>query len=226
MKRVRIAMPHCGNKPFRVYMTVKYIASLRRAGAKVLRIRMDDPKLEEKVRSCDGLLLPGGGDIAPERYGQTPVEKCGKPHLLRDEAEWRLLTAFLPAGKPILGICRGHQVLNIALGGTLHQHIPTAEKHRGPGDAVHEVIAEEPSLFTRLYGSRFCTNSSHHQAIDRLGEGLSVTCVSDDGVVEGIIHENGNIIGVQFHPERMAFALKRGDAADGEPIFRLFAAML
>lgn len=106
MSKVQIAMPLCGYKPLRIYMTGKYIASLHRAGAAVRLIRMTDPKLEEKLLACDGLLLPGGGDIEPGRYGQTPIEKCGKPELLRDEAEWKMLTAFLPTVKPILGICR------------------------------------------------------------------------------------------------------------------------
>ena len=95
MSKVQIAMPLCGYKPLRIYMTGKYIASLHRAGAAVRLIRMTDPKLEEKLLACDGLLLPGGGDVDPKYYGQTPTEKCGKPFPLRDKVEFQMLETFL-----------------------------------------------------------------------------------------------------------------------------------
>ena len=176
---------------------------------------------------CDGLLVPGGADVDPVRYGQENTASRGiDPERDRDEIE--LIRRFLAMDKPILGICRGEQVLNIALGGTLIQDLPdTAHHHDAENDAdrVHPVKAVHP-VMKRLYGERFVSNSSHHQAVDRLGEGLSVACVGEDGVIEGVIHENGCVLGVQFHPERMAFALRRSDADDGEPIFRYFASLL
>jgi len=182
-------------------------------------------QLPEVSVDYDGLLLCGGADVDPVHYGQ-PIAGSVNINPDRDANDLALARAFIAAGKPILGICRGHQVLNIALGGTLHQHIPTAEKHRGPGDAVHEVIAEEPSLFTRLYGSRFCTNSSHHQALDRLGEGLRVLLrCPEDGTVEAVCHASLPILGVQFHPERMCLSHARADTVNGFPIFRWFTAL-
>ncbi len=176
---------------------------------------------------CDGLLLPGGADVDPARYGQENTASRGI-EAERDKDEIYLIHRFMEMEKPILGICRGEQVLNIALGGTLIQDLPD-ETHNHIAetdtDRVHPVKTLHPVL-ERLYGAEFISNSSHHQAVDRLGEGLSVACVGSDGVVEGIVHENGRVLGVQFHPERMAFALRRDDADDGEPIFRFFASLL
>ena len=179
------------------------------------------------AKDCDALLLPGGGDADPALYGQEN-RGSNPPDHDRDRDELALIGEFMAQGKPILGICRGHQMLNIALGGTLIQDLPD-ERHRHDAqtdtDRVHRVRSVHP-LMIELYGENFVSNSSHHQAVDRLGEGLVPTCVSEDGVIEGIVHENGKVLGVQFHPERMAFALKREDADDGEPIFRWFTAML
>ena len=199
-----------------------YAAALEACG--VSAVRSLDLTL---ARDCDGLLLPGGGDADPSLYGQ---ENCGSnpPDAERDRDELELIGQFMAQEKPILGICRGHQMINIALGGTLIQDLPD-ERHRHDAqtdtDRVHRVNTTHP-LLRDLYGESFVSNSSHHQAVDRLGNGLVPTCVSGDGVIEGIVHENGKVLGVQFHPERMAFALKREDADDGEPIFRMFAAML
>ena len=197
-----------------------YIAALTACGAEPV-VSMD----LSLATTCDGLLLPGGGDVDPAVYGQ---ENCGSnpPDKARDEDELALLALFRARNKPIFGICRGHQIINIALGGTLVQDLPD-ERHRRDADIdrVHRVRTTHP-LLADLYGESFVSNSAHHQAIDRLGEGLSVTCVSDDGVIEGIVHENGQIFAVQFHPERMSFDLRREDADDGAAILRLFVSML
>lgn len=199
-----------------------YAAALRACGVEA--VRSMDLAL---ARECDALLLPGGGDADPALYGQE-VRGSNPPDHERDRDELELIRLFLSQEKPILGICRGHQMLNIALGGTLIQDLPD-ERHRHDAqtdtDRVHRVRSVHP-LMIELYGENFVSNSSHHQAVDRLGDGLVPTCVSEDGVIEGIVHENGKVLGVQFHPERMAFALKREDADDGEPIFRWFTAML
>lgn len=179
------------------------------------------------ARECDALLLPGGGDADPALYGQEN-RGSNPPDHDRDRDELELIEQFVAQGKPILGICRGHQMLNIALGGTLVQDLPD-ERHRhdteADTDRVHRVRSLHP-LMLELYGEEFVSNSAHHQAIDRLGAGLVATCISEDGVIEGIVHENGRVLGVQFHPERMAFALRREDADDGEPIFRWFVSKI
>jgi len=116
----------------------------------------------------------------------------------------------------------------VALGGTLIQDLPdvshrrTAEQNQDP---IHRILVVHPFL-EQLYDSSFVSNSSHHQAVDVLGKGLQATCFSADGVLEGFVHENGRIIGVQFHPERMSFAMRRADADDGAPIFRAFCSLL
>ena len=93
-----IAIPLAGKQPFRKYMNSRYVMSLNSAGAKALWIPLEDPDIIEKILRCDGLLLPGGGDIDPKYYGQTMSEKCGKPFPLRDEVEFKMLEAFLPTG--------------------------------------------------------------------------------------------------------------------------------
>lgn len=177
--------------------------------------------------SCDALLIPGGADIDPARYGQENTASVGIDES-RDNDEIELVHRFMEQNKPIFGICRGHQIINVALGGTMIQHISCADRHvmLGEGiDNVHEVRALHPFM-KRMYGDRFSVNSSHHQAVDKLGDGLIATCISDEGIIEGFIHENGRVLGVQFHPERISFAHLRPDAVDGEKLFRAFLSLI
>lgn len=177
------------------------------------------------AQGCDGLLLPGGGDIDPARYHQAPAGS-GKPDPQRDQAELELVEDFLAWGKPVLGICRGLQMLNVALGGTLIQDLPTAEAHRHDpeiGDRVHRVTAEEGSFLHQLYGRQFAVNSAHHQALDAIAPGLRVAARSQkDQVIEAVEWPEKRLYGVQWHPERMSFALRRSDTVDGAAIFRFF----
>lgn len=206
MKQPLIALPQWGNSPLRLYMKSKYIQSLRRAGARILWIEMDDPQLAEKVCACDGLLLPGGDDIDPSRYGAPRHEKCGKSSSLRDEAEWKLLEAFLPTGKPILGICRGCQFLNVYLGGTLHQHIENHSDFKTRARGCHKAhIASGSRLSTLLPSSEIWVNSLHHQAVDDLGQRLSVSARAEDGTVEAIeLTDHPFCVAVQWHPEHLS----------------------
>lgn len=196
-----------------------YMAAVAAAGGDPHAQYLAPPDL-----SYDGLLLCGGGDVGPSYYGQ---ENCGSMGIdpARDEAEFALLDAFCTAGKPVMGICRGHQVINVWLGGSLIQDLPPdlAPVHGGTGgDKVHPVQAVEGSLLCRLYGPEFSVNSSHHQALGRLGRGLAVTACSTDRVVEAVEHGTFPLFGVQFHPERMTGARARPDAVDGGAIFRAF----
>lgn len=169
-----------------------------------------------------GLILAGGVDMEPSLFGQ---ENRGTEQIdiRRDEAELALLDWFLSRGKPVLGICRGHQVANVWAGGDLIQDLgEQVPLHRGETDRVHRVSAGEDSLLHRLYGAQFFVNSSHHQGVGRLGRGLRVTARSEDGVIEAMEHDTLPLITVQFHPERMTGRLARPDTVDGGAIFRHF----
>ena len=174
----------------------------------------------------DGLILCGGSDIDPKYYGQ---ENDGSVNidLIRDAAEFALLQAYVDAGKPVLGICRGLQLINIYFGGTLYQDIPEAELHKKHNkcDNVHQVTAAADSILGRLYGESFAVNSAHHQAIDALGAGLRETVRWNDQYIEAIEHKEYPIFAVQWHPERMCFANKREDTVDGTGIFEEFIRM-
>ena len=173
------------------------------------------------------LLLGGGSDVAPDRFGQ---ENCGSepPDLARDELEFQLIRHCLDANKPILGICRGMQVLNVALGGTLIQDLSDfVRPFHTAGDHFtgHAVRAEKGSVFERLYAPVFQVNSFHHQAVDNLGEGFVPLVWSESGIVEGMLHTSRPLMGVQFHPERMTGKKFRPGTADGAPIFDYFLSL-
>lgn len=177
--------------------------------------------------SCDGLLLCGGGDIDPARFGQDD-RGSQPPDLVRDQAELTLFHAFFQVQKPILGICRGMQLINVALGGDLIQDLPQDQAvfHGGAGrDLVHPIRAAEGSLLRGLYGPLFPVNSYHHQAVDRLGRGLRPTAWAESGFVEAFAHTALPIVGVQFHPERMACANRRADTIDGGALFHYFLSL-
>lgn len=201
-----IAMPQWGNSPLRLYMKSKYIQSLRRAGAKICWIEMDDPQMTEKVLSCHGLLLPGGDDIDPGCYGEARSEKCGKSSHLRDSCERKLLETFLPTGKPILGICRGQQFLNVFCGGTLHQDIPGHSDFKNRAEGTHSVhITPGTKLHGILGTSEIRVNSLHHQAVKRLGQDLTVSAVSPDGIIEALERPGHPFcLSVQWHPEHLS----------------------
>lgn len=175
----------------------------------------------------DGLLLCGGSDVHPSYYGEE-INGSVNIDIERDKAEFALLKAFVDVGKPVLGICRGCQVINIFFGGTLYQHLSDADKHSSFSnfDLIHPVSAVEGSSAERLYGSEFVVNSFHHQAINKLGDGLKVTMrAKDGGAVEGIEHTTLPIFATQWHPERMCFSHAREDTVDGKAILERFIAM-
>lgn len=175
---------------------------------------------------CQGLILAGGGDIDPARYGA--VATCSRDiEPERDRAEMRLISRFMETGRPILGICRGMQMLNVALGGDLIQDIPQKAEHQylpAIGDQTHGVTAMPGSFLHTLYGSRFSVNSAHHQAVLHKAPSLQVDATATDGVIEAISDPAHHIYGVQFHPERMAFAHQRPDTVDGRLLFAFFLA--
>ena len=186
-----------------------YEDALVRAGA-VVRFGGD-------AGECDGLVLPGGGDLHPKFYGQQPLD-CRQVDLDRDLEELSLCRQFLSLGKPVLGICRGMQLLNVALGGTLFQHVEGHGAAAGV-DGLHPVATEAGSFLCQLYGRRFTVNTAHHQAVRDLGDGLLPVQWAEDGIVEGIVHRSLPAWGVQWHPERLAEGGRRLDTVDGQRIF-------
>ena len=172
----------------------------------------------------DGLILCGGADVEPHHYGQ-PVNGSVAMEPERDAAEFRLIEAFLQAGKPVFGICRGCQILNVWFGGTLHQDIPTKARHRlDPQQPylLHTVMADDP-LLEGLYGREFVVNSCHHQAVDQLGKELRVTArCPEDQVVEAFTHESLPVFAVQWHPEKLSGSWLREGATDGIGLFEYF----
>ena len=164
------------------------------------------PKYDE---SCDALLLCGGEDVSPSYYGQKNVG-CRGIDKQRDKAEFELIEAFVHAKKPILGICRGHQILNVGFGGTLIQDISEIQQSshsaRECCDNSHMInVCEKSFMYHLTEGSDF-VNSSHHQAISDLGRGLIATAHSLDGIIESFEHTEMAVLGVQYHPERMLLA--------------------
>lgn len=171
------------------------------------------PGVRDYVSTLDGLLLQGGSDVSPETYGQTPLAPEWSGDRVRDRYEIELLREFISQRKPVLGICRGAQLINVAFGGTLYQDIatqvPGAIPHRDPlayYELAHAVRIEPGSALAELYpepGKPHEVSSIHHQAIDTLGDGLVVEARSvPDGIIEAIRRVGASyVVGVQWHPE-------------------------
>lgn len=174
----------------------------------------------------DGLVLCGGGDIDPKYFGEE-LNGSYSIDIERDKAEFALLKAYVDAGKPIMGICRGHQIINVFFGGTLYQHLPEAELHKSHegNDSIHAIKAVSDSVLAKLYGESFFTNSSHHQSLKELGEGIRATAYWNDKYIEAIEHTERPILGVQWHPERMCFNHERSDTVCGADILKYFIDM-
>ena len=209
--RVVIAMPRMSTDPEPTVAQSKYIESLARAGAGMRWVELSDPEQAvQDALTCDGPLLPGGGDMDPKFYGQARIPACGEPNLLRDAAEPLLLRAFLAADKPVLGICRGIQVMNAVLGGDLYQDIKPFEHlpHNDHWTKVHTVTVRRGTLLSRILGQdTVLVNSQHHQAVDRVAPGFTLAALSEDGIVEAIEKPDARFcLGVQWHPEWLSDA--------------------
>ncbi|WP_227869955.1 gamma-glutamyl-gamma-aminobutyrate hydrolase family protein [Streptomyces otsuchiensis] len=159
----------------------------------------DAPALLERL---DGLIVSGGPDVAPERYGAARDPRCGPEYEERDGWELALIRAALDTGVPLLGICRGLQLLNVALGGTLVQHL---DGHSGPPGVfgTHPVRPVPGTLLAGALGEdELSVPTYHHQAVDRLGDGLVVSAYAPDGTVEAVERPGPSwVLGVQWHPE-------------------------
>lgn len=176
----------------------------------------------ESVYSFDGLLLPGGGDICPSYFDQPVIDtRKADPDL--DRLQFHILYQFLHTHKPILGICKGMQLINVFFGGDLKQHVASEDLHQWNGeDQWHETVAAKNSVLEKLYRSHFKVNSAHHQSIDSVGQDLEIIQTSADGVPEALVHDHLPILGVQWHPERMCLSHEKGGTVSGTAIFRWF----
>lgn len=159
------------------------------------------------LASLDGLIITGGKDVDPARYGQQPHPETDAPRRDRDAWEDALIIAAIELELPFLGICRGAQLLNVALGGTLVQHLPdvvgSTRYNLGAGEFADNEIAVEGSVLSSLVGDSVVGKSYHHQGIDRVGEGLVVTARSDDGTIQAVELPSVPFgLAVQWHPEQ------------------------
>jgi putative glutamine amidotransferase len=198
-------------------------------------IQRSEMSLDAYAEHLDGLLLQGGADVAPETYGETPLHPDWAGDRIRDRYEIELFNAFVDAGKPVLGICRGCQLINVALGGTLFQDIPTqvthAIAHRDTDlyeAALHDMALVQGSRLAQLYpGVHQATiNTIHHQAVKDLGADLVIEALGvPDGIVEAIRWRGPSyVFGMQWHPEFLAQKALVPAQLDGGPILNDFLA--
>jgi len=186
---------------------VDYVRAVERAGGRALLVPPSEDGVEETLQALDGLLFSGGSDLDPDLYDQEPHDETSGVHEQRDRAELALLEAALQRDMPVLAICRGSQVLNVARGGDLVQHLPDVvgdEKHKHtPGSyADHDVTVEDGTRLASLLGDRAPVKSHHHQGIGRIGEGLRIAAHAEDGTVEAVEDPGRRFaVGVLWHPE-------------------------
>lgn len=209
----------------RVYINEDYLVSLRQAGALPVLLPpvADAADAARLVEGIDGLLVSGGADVHPQTYGEEPHPLLEQTFPDRDASDWHFLRAALAQGLPVLGICRGLQVLNVFQGGSLHQDLSLAGlepplQHRQPQTdrraPGHSVTLKPGSRLHGLWGDRLAVNTFHHQGIRVGGKGLDAVGWAADGLVEALEGTGpGYLVAVQWHPEMLA--------ADGDPRARL-----
>ena len=195
------------------------------AGGGIPLMPADIHEAQTYAALADGLLITGGSGVHPALYGDVFFDddsiKGSNP--VRDEMEIGLIRSFLEAGKPIMGICRGQQLLNVYFGGKLIQNFPKQKGIEHQNGISHKVHAEENSIVGGLFGQDFMTNSHHRDAVISTGPDVRVAAVSEDGIIEAIEHVSLPVFAVQWHPER-----QRGDTMnpacgpDMTPLFTYF----
>lgn len=194
-----------------------YVESIERAGGVPVLLaatpEVDADTIQQWVKLCDGFLLTGGDDVAPVHYGESPLPQLGATDRVRDRVEIELCHAAAAAQKPMLGICRGSQIMNVAFGGSLWQDVATqcqgtlghAQKTRAWEELHHSITLVRDSRLAAIMGGgaqQEC-NSFHHQAMHAVAPGFCAVAHAPDGVVEAIERQDGCMIGVEWHPERL-----------------------
>lgn len=205
-----------------------YFNAVEACGAEPFELDPDgDVKegLRRLSESADGLIIPGGIDLCPELYNEENIA-CGETDPRLDNYEIEIVREAVKMRIPILGVCRGHQLLNVFFGGSLYQDISCCEKHKPfdmTKDRAHKTKVEPESFIYDIYGSEIVrVNSAHHQAIKKLGEHLIPVQYSEEGVIEAVYHDELPVYGVQWHPERMCLKNRREDTEDGLKLFQYF----
>ena len=194
-------------EPLSVLVPLSYVRAVEHAGGRALVIPPSDDALDQTLDVLDGLLLSGGADIDPAAYGADPHPETQAAHPVRDRAELLLLEAALERDMPVLAVCRGSQVLNVARGGDLVQHLPDLVGHdhhrHTPGVfGDHEVELDDASRLADILGERAPVKSHHHQGFGRIGEGLVPAAWADDGTIEALEDPSKRFaFGVLWHPE-------------------------
>jgi putative glutamine amidotransferase len=184
-----------------------YVTKVEAAGGRPLLVPPSEKAIDETLDALDGLIFTGGPDLDPALYGAEPHPETNSVRPERDRAEIALLTAALERDMPVLAICRGSQVLNVARGGDLEQHVPDLVGHEGhketPGVfSKHPVVVDPRSKLHEIVGDTVEVSSHHHQGYGRLGDGLAVAAKADDGTIEALERiGDGFALGVLWHPE-------------------------
>ncbi len=210
----RIGITPYTDKDGNYYIPEGYVQGIERVGGEVVQINYDTPlhTILPLVASLDAMVFSGGVDVDPRHYGQKPEPECGKPNMMRDQLELCLFDVVMARYVPVLGICRGIEILNVAMGGTLVQDVPKRFNaiHQQPADNPspfwHEVnIVPDTKLHALVGADKLLTNSYHHQCIDKLAPGLKATAYSQQGFVEAIELDSDSpqfFMAVQWHPEK------------------------
>ena len=203
--------------------TVNYVNALLYAGKKP-RVSLQP----QDVYWCDGLILPGGGDISPAFWGEEKGDSEAVCSAL-DSAQAVMLQCAVQAEIPVFGICKGHQLIQVYFGGTVIGNISSAKTHTGKNgqDALHRIETVPGSLLEAIYGRRLTVNSWHHQAVGQVASGFSVSAFwkgEQETIIEALEHTRLPIFSVQWHPERMSYGRHRRDTADGAALFEAFFA--
>ena len=183
-----------------------YVQAVEHAGGRALLVPPSSEAIEETLEALDGIIFSGGGDLDPDTYGADPHPETKEVYPERDSAELALLQAALARDMPVLAVCRGSQILNVARGGDLVQHLPEVVghvRHRAPGAMTdHDVTVKPESRLGTLLGERAPVKSSHHQGFGRLGEGLQEAAWAEDGTIEAVEDPSRRFaLGVLWHPE-------------------------
>lgn len=197
----------------RVYVSDDYVKAVLKAGGIPILIPVNKEKeiVQAQINAVDGVLLTGGYDVNPLLYGEEPSQKLGFTYGDVDDFDILVISAANSFNKPMFGICKGLQILNVYFGGTLYQDISEAEgayiKHTQSSrkqEAGHSTFFKEGSILYEIFGESTLTNSFHHQSIKELAPGFKVTASAKDNIIEGIEKEEGNfVVAVQWHPEMM-----------------------